>query len=486
MNFRARNIVLVTLLAVSIKLNAQLDGFPLHQEYIENARSVYEPLDSVKHTAVLPFTIKDKSLQKELILKDTAKYYSVFKEKLLRSDFIQVEENDFRVNINPLFDFRVGTDLLDSSAYADTSRFIQNTRGIKIDGQIGKRFYFHTSFFENQATFPLWLKNISDDLKVVPSSGRHKAFNDTGFDFGFSQGWLSYYPLETVNVYFGHGKQFIGHGYRSHLLSHQSFNYPHLKYVLTLLKGKLQVNWSIAALQTLDRQPLGEVPEALFKRKAGSFSYINYLVGKRLQLGIFEANSWRKYDEDLGSQPLEWKAYIPVPLFSAATLKDSTQQSRRVGFNAQFKVTNKASVYGQYVAGLNGIQGGLVIRDLGIKGLYTRIEYNKSDAQISNDDLVNFIHFNEPLGHPASVDEFEEFIGIVHFQKNRLVANVTSSFIYSSNNRFTMNSSLGYILNPSTNTQILLSYLFRNQEGLDSGFLNIGLKSNVFDAFFNF
>lgn len=487
MSFKTKYHLLWLFILFSGLAQAQLDGFPLHQEFIEEARAKFSHLDSAKHTGQLPFELRDAQIQEDFFYVDSGKYYSVLKDKILHDDFIKVNEEDFRVRINPLFDLNLGTDLLDTSAYADTTRFIRNTRGIKIDGQIGKRFYFHTSFFENQATFPLWLKEISDDLGVVPSSGRHKAFGETGFDFGFSQGWLSYYPVKNLNVFFGHGKQFVGHGYRSHLLSHQSFNYPHVKYTATLLKGKLQCSWSLAALQTLERQPLGEVPESLFKRKAGSFSYINYLIGKRIQLGLFEGNTWRRYNEDTGSQPLEWRAYLPIPLAGAVSYSDSTQQLRRIGLNGQVKLTNSAALYGQYVFGENAIQAGLQVNDLVLDGLRVRMEYNQSDFSEISNNLIDFSHFNESLGHPLAGESFEEVVGVFHFQKYRLVADVTTSLIISSNKRSTLNTTLGYIINPKTNTQFIVGYLYRNHaDGYTSGFLNVGLKSNVFDAFYNY
>ncbi len=487
LSFTIRHIILWIFILISTTGNSQLDRFPLHQEYIEKARDKFSSLDSLAHTAMLPFEIRNPQIQENFFFTDSTNSRSGFKNKLLYDDFIKVNEEDFRVRINPLFDLSLGKDLLDTSTYADTTNFIRNTRGIKIDGQIGEKFYFHTAFLENQATLPLWQKEISDSLLVIPGLGRHKSFGETGFDFGFSQGWLSYYPLGNLNLFFGHGKQFVGHGYRSHLLSHQSFNYPHVKYTLTLLDGDLQVSWSLAALQTLERQPLGEVPESLFKRKGGSFSYINYLLGSRIQIGLFEGNIWRRFSNELGSQALAWKAYLPVPLFGAATLNDQSEQSRRIGLNAQVKLTNKTSIYGQYLFSQNGIQAGIKSNDLITNGLRVRIEYNASASSEIEDGLIDFKHFNEFLGHPASSERFQELVGIINFQKQRFVSNVTLSTITSSKNRRTINMSIGYIINPKTNTQLQVGYLHREQfETVQSGVISLGLTSYIIDSFFNY
>ena len=44
-----------------------------------------------------------------------------------------------------------------------------------------------------------------------------------------ANGHVSYQTSKHFNFQFGHGKHFIGDGYRSMLLSDNSFNYPYLK-----------------------------------------------------------------------------------------------------------------------------------------------------------------------------------------------------------------------------------------------------------------
>ena len=90
-----------------------------------------------------------------------------------------------------------------------------------------------------------------------------------------SSGYISYSPIKEFNIQFGQGKHFIGDGYRSMLLSDNSFNYPYLSISLNLLDGKLFYKTVNAWMQTLERMPLSASPEALFKRKSGSFHYLS-------------------------------------------------------------------------------------------------------------------------------------------------------------------------------------------------------------------
>ena len=49
-----------------------------------------------------------------------------------------------------------------------------NTRGVFIEGNIGKYFYFYTDFLENQAVFPNYYNDFIFERKVVPGQGKNK------------------------------------------------------------------------------------------------------------------------------------------------------------------------------------------------------------------------------------------------------------------------------------------------------------------------
>ena len=64
----------------------------------------------------------------------------------------------------------------------------------------------------------------------MPGQGYARNFKDEGFDYAMSSGYVTYRPNNMFYVQFGHGKHFIiGDGYRSLLLSDNTFNYPYLK-----------------------------------------------------------------------------------------------------------------------------------------------------------------------------------------------------------------------------------------------------------------
>ena len=475
-------------LLLAINVSGQLDLFPLQQDYIEESRYSYGDLDSATHTSILPFSVKDSELSESYFYRDTSLYYNLLAAKVFKDDLFSINEEDFVLRINPLFDFRGAKDLIDTSTYADTTLFIQNSRGFKMDGKIGKRLFFQTGFLENQSYLPSWQKTYADTNLVIPGMGRHKAYKDSGFDYSQSYGWVNYFPVKNINLFFGHGKMFSGHGYRSHLLSHQSFNFPHLKASVTLLKGKLKAMWSLAALQSLSRKPLGEVPESLFKKKSATFSSLSYLVGKRVELSVFETNIWKRYSEFSGTVPLNGLAYAPVPLLGYLTQRVDSLQSARIGFNGLLKISNRIQFYSQYQIETEGLQLGIRINESGIKGLRVQAEYNQANKVAEIDPMVSFSHLNEGLGHPVQ-DTFDEVFISVNYIKNRWLGKVSYSQVNSLADRKTLDVNAAYLVNAKTNLKIALGYLYRDQGqggSSQSGLFYFGVKTSVFDSFYNF
>ena len=63
-----------------------------------------------------------------------------------------------------------------------------------------------------------------------------------------ASGYISFMPHRAVNLQFGTGKHFIGEGYRSLLLSDNSFNYPYLRATSRWFKDKVQYTNIFASL----------------------------------------------------------------------------------------------------------------------------------------------------------------------------------------------------------------------------------------------
>ena len=190
---------------------------------------------------------------------------------------IKSKTGKYEFKVDPLLNIELGKAEYDTTK---SQRISTNTRGFIASGSIGKNFYFETLFSENQSKFPIYISNFNNQTKIVPGQGRYKVFKITGYDYAFSSGFISYQPIKKLNIQVGHGKQKIGNGYRSLLLSDNAFNYPYIRITSEWLKGKLQYTNIYAVLMNLTTG--GAITpkntEPLFQKKAVSFQYLSYNI----------------------------------------------------------------------------------------------------------------------------------------------------------------------------------------------------------------
>jgi len=439
---------------------------------------------------------------------DTVDHYYKITEKIFSEHLVELEKPDFKLYADVLFDFGFGQETVDQiSADRQENSLFQNTRGFVVQGQIGKKVFFYTDFRENQGRYAEYINGFVDSTQVFPGSGRIKPFGEGGYDYSMASGFVGIEASDWLNLSFGHYKQFIGHGYRSQLLSDNAHNYPFASYEIDVLKGRIQHRYTLALLQNLQRLPQGETPEAIFKRKVASWNYLSFKPLSNLEVGIFEEVIWKVFDDSLGSQPFDGRALIPVPGINSAILGlDDEENNARLGLNAAWFVTPEIKIYGQVLSSsgqlnLDGFQVGS--RWSGIFDRFDiQAEYNQSgnSATISPDDLQSAYHFNQPLGHVLGKD-FSEVVAIISYYHNRIFGQVKSVYINSeiddettSDNRafeiFNTDLRLGYVFNPTNNFELYAGYTYRNERvGNDeslNGFWYIGIRtalSNIYRDF---
>src|SRR5215203_4931774 len=140
--------------------------------------------------------------------------------KLFKEHLIQVDEDDIKLAIDPIFNTQLGTDL------KDNNNVYVNTRGILVQAEAWKKFYFYTSVHENQAQYVSYVSQMVNREGVVPGQGRVKTNKEGTYDFNNATGGLGLVLGKHFDFLFAHDKNFVGDGYRSLLLSDNSFQYP--------------------------------------------------------------------------------------------------------------------------------------------------------------------------------------------------------------------------------------------------------------------
>ena len=336
--------------------------------------------------------------------------------KLILENFIEIDTGDFYLAINPAFDFQGGMDQQDPS----NERLYVNTRGLSIQGKIGKNLTFFSRFYENQAFLPAYLDSFVSRHDVVPGQGRIKPFKTTGYDYAMATGVVSFSANKRLNIQIGNGKHFLGDGYRSLALSRNSFSYPFLK--VTSWFGPFQYTNLFMGLQNLN-VPLQTSAETQprFQRKIGTMHHLDWAINQYLTIGVFEQMIWGASDSrgKFEMNADAWSFINPIPFIRPLQYGLSDENNVLLGVNGKIMWPKKTELYGQLVlddanGGKNGIQLG--VKSWAIKNLSVRAEFNHVEPFTygHTDSTRNFAHFNQALAHPLGAG-FSEIHGSLSY-----------------------------------------------------------------------
>ncbi len=451
----------------------------------------------------------------------------------------------FHLTIDPLFNFEAGMDVADTSG----EKLYKNTRGFIVRGDIGEKFSFESSFYENQATYAKYIDSYivgtnnlfpqpaNYQYDVIPGQGRAKKFKTNGYDYAMASGYVSYSPIKMFNFQVGHGKHFVGDGYRSLLLSDNAFNYPYAR--ITTTYKNIQYTNLYTSFMNLTAGGVTTPPhvERLFQKKIGSFQFLSLNLFHRLQLGLFQGMIWEAADSS-NRQHTNFHTYDPIIGVSALAYGLHNENNVLLGATMKLKITKSISLYGQFMMdditlyakdknNKYGYQIGLKYFDLfTVKNLHFQAEYNsvRPYAYAAQNPYQSYTHYNQALAHPLGAN-FNEAVGFINYRlKNffiQLKANyavkgvdsLTTNFggnIFKSDNTFpiaqslgnivttqglkttisTQDFQLGYLVNPSTNFNIVLGFTNRIEKTEKTSsatqFVYFGIRTSLANFYYDF
>ncbi len=344
---------------------------------------------------------------------DTAR--TLFHRKLFQEHLLRVEEGPLTMSVDPLLHLEWGRDLADPTAYGDTTMLYRNQRGFQVQGRIGERIAFSSRFRESQVFLPRYLRDYVGERGVVPGQGRYKVFEGNGFDHSMASGRLSIFVADWLTITGGHGKHFIGEGYRSLLLSDNAFNYPFLEFQHQWWDGRIAYRNIYTGFMSLERMPKGDAPEALFKPKAGTFHYLDIRLFPWFRLGLFEGTIRYRYDST-GTRSIDPSTLSPLIFTNTLVQGFDGKHNVVTGIDLRARLNEHFLLYGQFVLddpdrGRHGQQIGTRIFDAGIENLDLLLEYNRLMPRTFTHEqrLQHYGHYGQPLAHPLGTD-FQEFV----------------------------------------------------------------------------
>lgn len=436
---------------------------------------------------------------------------SWLRRKLLDEHLLFFAKDGFHICADFIPDFQVG-----SSSRASRTPWT-NTRAARISGNFGRKVYFEMEDFENQARFPGYVDSYIRRTGVVPGSQRFRRNSKTApYDFNHASGKLVYIPDTMFRFELGYGKNFIGDGRRSLLLSDWAFNYPYLKATVNYRSLQYSVMWS---------QYISQLSNTFyysgFPRKWAQTFFLDWLFTKDGSIGLFESVIWPDQDNN-NRKDLSWTMVSPVMFLHGSKSPSGTVNSTLTGLNVRYRVYKNTHVYGQFAvsdmlrskhwqkrfAAQLGARGfGL----FGLEGLSLLAEFNMANpyTYAGSSGQVNYAHYNQSLAHPFGA-YFKEGLLVAAYQYKRwyvrgevLMARYhidTAATVNGGQDIFkplpvpdqenvAVNTDLlwwdiraAYIINPVTNLRLEAGFTFRKETGEGNTFNDrifmIGLRGS--------
>ncbi|GGF79518.1 protein involved in gliding motility RemB [Wenyingzhuangia marina] len=496
-----------------------------HASYSVFEQGIYQAENS--HTAIKPYVyhavskVADLDKYKTNLLRDKKSWGG---RKLWNEHLVAVRGNDYWFNLDILLDVDAGVD------NTDVGTTINNTRILKIEGQLGSKFSYSASAFESQTEYTQFIYDYikinqpEDASGLVPGRGKAKGFGAYGMDYGISTGYVSYTPSKFFNVQFGHGQNFIGDGYRSLFLSDVSAPSTYARITTTV--GKVQYTnmymWLKDFNYSIDDASAGM--NYGHKRKYGTLHHLSWNVTPKFNLGIFEGIITDNAGGS-GAYPAEY--LNPIIFYKNLEFANGEDSGNGiVGMDMKYRLGENNIFYGQFLlddfkaaeffkpqnrywANKNAIQIGAKFFDaFKVKGLQLQAEYNKvTRFTYSHEQQHNYAHFGQPLAHLWGAN-FWETVFIARYHKNRWGAHAKvvygkkgfdidgDSISYGGNifvlaterngdynqkflqgnvaTTLNVDMEVSYLINPSNNFKLFAGALIRNFKS-DSPITRIGI-----------
>ncbi len=524
----------------SSELNIQF----IHSDYAKFDRAI-NVIGANSHTASKPFLYSEVSKYYDLeeeqnrLKKETKTWAG---RKLWNEHLIQLQGKDYWFTIDPVLDLQVGKD-----TDAEFSSTYNNTRGFVVQGGLGKKFNFYSAVFESQGRFADYVNRYAESLKafgpdpaIIPGRGIAKRFKTDSYDYPVAEAYLSYSPAEFLNIQFGHGKNFIGDGYRSLLLSDVTSPHPFLK--LNTKFWKLKYTNTFMWMKDVRDEV---VQDKAFLTKYVANHYLSWNVSKRFNLGLFESVLWTNSND----RGFDVNYLNPIIFYRAIEFETGQGAGNALlGATAKYKFTDNINAYSQFILdefSLSDIKGGEKSwknkygYQIGVKyynafkvdNLFLQLEYNRIRPYTysHNTVILNYGHNNQPLAHLWGAN-FSELILIGRYRLNRWFAdakfifgnrgfdfnNGTDDFNYggdiyrSENDRpfdtgvevgqgidtkvFYGNLQAGYVINSASNLKLFTDITVRNFDPNatttttfknNTVWFNFGLRTDLFNWYFD-
>ena len=441
------NLVISLLLSLAFAMSsyAQLRFLPLEHYYRDRAFGVSIEIDSNQTAFSQPqsfgsfFPALESQTYRVSQLNKTKNRTTWFGRKLFDEHFFEYENEEFFITFDILADLSLGRDFRDP----EDKDYFFNTRGVHVNGGIGKYFGFFSNIRENQARFLDYQVreirkggaisfntnngNYGQGGGFVSGGNTTKGFKVDAFDFAYVTGGLIFKPSKRVFLTLGNNPIFIGAGHRSLLYSDHSNMFTHLRFSLEINK---YFNAQIVYAQHLNiiRMTLNTPgTDRLSEKKGYTLKYLNFVPHRSIQVSLFEGTNWLRADNNNIGR-VDALFFNPMPFINPAIQGQKAMRSNTLlGAQAVWNPIKSVHIYSQFA--FDDIQNSEPSMQFGmrfsepfhVRDLHFLIEANRipENAYQHENPRLNYVNNNMPLAHPMGAG-IDEIVGRINYEWRRI------------------------------------------------------------------
>ena len=442
-----KSFFLVVLLIFSGIIYSQQKLIPLQSFYKDKILQF-----SSKKTLSTFYPLNESELNLQFLNRDSTKQYFDLTEYLFKHHLLELKTDLGQINIDPIINLARGRNNFDSTGYP----LFRNTRGIFVEGQLYDKISFQFTFAENQARFQNYEQQfmasrgelyfaakkflpdssvyfLKDQLigyslqnAVVPGGSRTKPFKEFGLDYAYSSGVVRFAIDPKLSIEAGNNRNFIGAGYRSLLLSDNSFYAPNIRFNWKI-HPKLEYQVLYQKNLNLYRKPLTKAVESNYENKFFALNYLTFKPSPTFSISLFSAGN-QLLGDSMVYHPFIKDQLIPLPFFqNDFSLGRSNVLNGISGLNLDYALKD-IRLYGQVAMDqVNKVF--LVANQLGfywfdafkIKNALIQIEWNQipKNFYAEKNPKLAYSHYNLPSAHPKG-NNFNELFTKLYYEYKRL------------------------------------------------------------------
>jgi hypothetical protein len=400
-----------------------------------------------------------KTLAKKPFLKE------FYKQK---AALYSVQIPDFNLVVNPVLNYQIST-----VDYQGKQALINN-RGVEIRGNITDKIGFYTQISDEIYRPTPALVEESQRIGTLQGIGFTK-YEKGEYNHFLSSGYVSVSPNKYMDFQLGHGKQFIGDGVRSFIISNNAVDNFYVR-----LNTRI---WKINYTNIFNEYRDFTNGTYLFQpRHYSATHHLSVNIGKKLNVGIFETIIFQR-DSGYVNTGFEINYLNPIIMYKSIENGLNSTDKAVLGVNFKYNFANRFSAYGQLVLSelvlaeiMNNrgwwgnkwaYQLGLKYIDVfGINNLDAQVELNvcRPYMYTSFSALQTFTNYNQPLAHPLGAN-FYETIGVLNYQPANLL-NLQLKGVYYAIGYDTLGGNVGQNIQKSyrtTTTDIYGNFITQGQ-----------------------